>query len=117
MPRYSLLTELESSKLILDLLDTPLHQDLTRIIQHFTASVIYAIVYGKRLAEDTRDFEEIMEIADSFVKDCYPGAHMVDTFPFLDLLPDFLALWRKDAYRKRDWQLSVRSFLICDDMP
>ncbi|KLO06796.1 cytochrome P450 [Schizopora paradoxa] len=106
MPRYSLLTELESSKLVLDLLDTPLHEDLTRTIQHFTASVIYAIVYGRRLADGNKDFEEILEIADSFVKDCYPGAHLVDTFPFLDSLPDILALWRKEAYRKRDWQLS-----------
>lgn len=112
MPRYNLLTELESSKFVLNLLDTPRHDDLTRIVQRYTASVIYAIVYGKRLTDGNKDFDEIIEIADSFVKDCYPGAHLVDTFTFLDSLPDFLATWRKEAFRKREWHMSVRpSFL------
>jgi len=106
MHRYTLLTELESTKLVLKLLDTHLDEDWTTCIMRFTASIIYAIVYGKRLEDESKDFDEIIAIVTSFVKDCYPGAHLVDTFTFLDSLPDLLAPWRKEALRKRDWQMS-----------
>ncbi len=112
MHRYNLLTELESTKLVLKLLDSHSQEDWTTCVMRFTASVIYAIVYGKRLEDGSTDFDEIIAITTSFVKDCYPGAHLVDTFTFLDSLPDFLAPWRKEALRKRDWEMSVSRVLI-----
>ncbi len=99
-------------KLVLKLLDTHLDEDWTTCIMRFTASIIYAIVYGKRLGDESKDFDEIIAIVTSFVKDCYPGAHLVDMFTFLDSLPDLLAPWRKEALRKRDWQMSVSRIVI-----
>jgi hypothetical protein len=35
------------------------------------------------------------------------GAHLVDTFPILDNLPNFLAPWRAEANRKHDQEMDV----------
>ncbi|KLO13132.1 cytochrome P450 [Schizopora paradoxa] len=112
--RYEALQELESTKFLSDLLHDRWPGDLFKSASHFSASVIYLLAYGKRLKDDDKDLDELIEIMDGFVEDCYPGAHLVDTFPFLDYLPDFLAPWRKEALRKRDREMALFGRLADD---
>jgi len=51
---------------------------------------------------------------EGFVQDCYPGSHLVDTFPILDFLPGFLAPWRKQAFAKHDFEMKLYNRLVLE---
>ena len=79
----------------------------------YAASIIYSITYGKDFDKDGwDDFFSLIDIIEGFVRDCMPGAHLVDTFPILDLLPDFLAPWRQQAQKKHEKEMKVKLFSI-----
>jgi hypothetical protein len=88
----------ESGKLLHDILQDPCSP--WRNCQRYTASLVFHLTYGKRLSDDDRDLASINKILVNFIRDTYPGAHLVDAFPVLDLLPDFLAPWREEALQK-----------------
>jgi len=48
------------------------------------------------------------------MKDVYPGAYLVDSFPSLDLLPDFLARWRFTARANHVKELELYSSLALE---
>lgn len=81
-------------------------------MKRYAASIIFTLTYGKHLRDDDNDLRSVMDIMDSFTRDCAPGAHLVDTFPILDLLPDFLSPWRKDACRKYKKETEVQYKLV-----
>ena len=95
---YETIQEIESAKLVYEMLVRT--KDSTRNCQRYAASLVFHLSYGRRLADDDHDLVAIQEILDNFVRDTYPGAHLVDTLPVLDYLPDILAPWRALA-RKR----------------
>ena len=97
--------ELESVKLLNDLLRTP--ENFEHHCKRFSASLVYTLSYGKRLAEDG-DLEAILGVLRNFVRDTLPGAHLVDTFPILDLLPDILSPWRQAARKHHNEEIKVR---------
>ncbi len=39
-----------------------------------------------------------------------PGAHLVDAFPILDSLPDFMSPWRNEARKKHEYEMGVWTF-------
>ncbi|KAJ7350048.1 cytochrome P450 [Mycena albidolilacea] len=76
-----------------------------RHVPRFPASLVFALIFGRELEE--HDLAEVQKILADFVFDINPGAHLVDTFPMLDLLPDFLSPWRAEARRKHLRELAV----------
>lgn len=102
---YETIQELESMKLLYDMIIRP--SDASRHCQRFSASLVFHLAYGKRLGDDGADLDAVLEVLANFVRDTYPGAHLVDTFPVLDLLPDFLAPWRREARRKHEADMKV----------
>ncbi|OCH93179.1 cytochrome P450 [Obba rivulosa] len=85
---YETIQELESLKLLHDMLTRP--SDAGRHCQRYSASLAFYLAYGKRLGDDGADLDGVLNVLSNFTKDTYPGTHMVDTFPILDILPDFL---------------------------
>ena len=86
--------------------ETHLHSKL------YAASLVYTLAYGKDLNEEgLKELLAILDIVEAFILDCMPGAHLVDMFPVLDRLPDFLSPWRKEALKKHEYEMGVRSFL------
>lgn len=81
-------------------------------MKRYSASIIFTLAYGKHLRDDDEDLSMVMDINDSFAKDCAPGAHLVDTFPVLDFFPDFLSPWRKDARMKYKRESEVQEELV-----
>lgn len=75
--------------------------------KRFSASIVFSLAYGRRLPDDDKDLKAVENLLENFIHDCYPGAHLVDTFPILDKLPDFLAPWRAEALSKHDQELKV----------
>ncbi|KAG5638109.1 hypothetical protein H0H81_001787 [Sphagnurus paluster] len=64
-------------------------------ISRFSSSIIFALTYGGRITDN--DINDIITVLSNFIRNALPGAHLVDTFPLLDKLPDFLSPWRRQA--------------------
>lgn len=103
---YEAAQERESLRLLRYTLDKPEESYLNA--KRYSASIVYTLTYGKDLDDDGGDdLSAILDIVEGFIQDCYPGAHLVDTFPLLDFLPDILAPWRKQAFKKHDFEMKV----------
>ena len=76
--------------------------------KEYAASIVYMLSYGKDLKDGGEDLKTILDVVDGFVRDCMPGAHLVDTFPILDILPNILSPWRKEASDKHLFEMKVR---------
>jgi hypothetical protein len=98
--------ELESVKLLHDMLTRP--TEAPRHCKRFSASLVFHLNYGNRLADDDKDLQAVLQVLENFVRDTYPGSHLIDTFPSLDdILPDFLAPWRAEARKKHVEEMKV----------
>jgi hypothetical protein len=99
----------ESTKLLYDMMTRPKEMHLNT--KRYSASLVFRMSYGRRLSEDDADLKEVLEILDGFIEDCYPGTHLVDTFPMLDsqFIPDWIARWREEARLKHEREIKVRS--------
>ena len=107
---YEAIQDLESIRYIRDMLKFPNEADLNA--KRYAAALIFSLTYGKRLDDDDKDLDAVIEVLEDFIHDCYPGSHLVDTFPVLDKLPDFLSPWRKGAKKKhaRDSKVSYKVY-------
>ncbi|KZT28692.1 cytochrome P450 [Neolentinus lepideus HHB14362 ss-1] len=106
---YETIQELESIRLLHDMLTRPHEMELNT--KRFAAGNVFHLSYGRHLAHNDEDLKSVLGVLDGFIRDCYPGAHLVDIFPMLDRLPDFLSPWRIAALRKHDMEMkaSLRS--------
>lgn len=104
--KYEAMQELESLMLLHDFIARP--KEFTRHCHRFSASLVFTLSYGKRLGDDDKDLNDILNVVANFVKETYPGAHFVDMFPALDYLPDFLAPWRSRARANHVSEMKVR---------
>lgn len=66
-------------------------------------------MYARAFGSDGKDLRTLLGILESFVTDMHPRAYLVDTFPVLDYLPDFLAPWREKARKMHRVEVEVRS--------
>ncbi|THV03623.1 cytochrome P450 [Dendrothele bispora CBS 962.96] len=109
---YESMQELESAKLLSDILESPLNNDLH--CQRFAASMVFYLSYGKRLDDNGQDLAAISDVLKNFVRDTTPGAHLVDTITVLDYLPDVLAPWRKKALERHEMEVKLYTRLIME---
>ncbi|KAJ7307804.1 cytochrome P450 [Mycena albidolilacea] len=107
---YQTLQLTMSLRLLKDMAKAP--TEFFKHIPRFPASLVFALSFGRELKE--HDLAEVQKILADFVFDINPGAHLVDTFPMLDLLPDFLSPWRAEARRKRVRELALYGGLCVD---
>ncbi len=94
--------------------ETQLHGKL------YAASLVYALGYGKDLNDEgLKELFALLDVVEALIRDCMPGAHLVDMFPALDLLPDFISPWRNEARRKHEHEMGVYRWsclIICDQI-
>ncbi|THH10559.1 hypothetical protein EW146_g8337 [Bondarzewia mesenterica] len=109
---YESIQEIESAKLVHDMLVRS--EDSTRNCKRFSASLVFHLSYGKRLDDDDQDLVAIGNVLENFVRDTYPGAHLVDSLPILDYLPGFCAPWRSEARRKHDVEMKLYQRLVLE---
>ncbi|KLO19076.1 cytochrome P450 [Schizopora paradoxa] len=110
---YQAAQERESIRLLQNVLvmpsETQLHAKL------YAASLVYTLAYGKDLnKEGLKELFAILDVVEGFIRDCMPGAHLVDTFPTLDLLPDFMSPWRKEARKKHEYEMNLYGRLFLE---
>ncbi|KLO13195.1 cytochrome P450 [Schizopora paradoxa] len=110
---YEAAQERESLRLLNNILDKPSETHLHSKL--YAASLVYTLAYGKDLNEEgLKELLAILDIVEAFILDCMPGAHLVDMFPVLDRLPDFLSPWRKEALKKHEYEMGLYGRLFLE---
>ncbi|WQF86947.1 Putative cytochrome P450 [Colletotrichum destructivum] len=88
--KYNTLQEAEVGHFLLHLLDDP--DNLVEYIRREAGSLILKITYGYTAEAFKKDplLEMVGEMADNLINGAVPGAFLVDSFPFLRYLPDWV---------------------------
>ncbi|KAF2139113.1 uncharacterized protein K452DRAFT_197201, partial [Aplosporella prunicola CBS 121167] len=94
---YKPVQEAEAARLCRALLDVESPRGFERPLERFTASVVFAAAYGRRIdsleAKVLRDRFAFMRYASGLN---VPGKYAVEAFPWLKYVPAFLAPWKAD---------------------
>ena len=92
--KYQPIQDFESKQLLTELLETP--EDFYMHNRRYSASVIMTLTYGYRIPKwDHPLVGKIYQVLDSFTKISAPGAYIVDSFPSLAILPQWMTSdWR-----------------------
>ncbi|EJD42206.1 cytochrome P450 [Auricularia subglabra TFB-10046 SS5] len=109
---YEHIQERGTMKLLARLTNSPTDAYLS--IKHYAAETLMNLVYAREFGSDGADLRTLLGILESFVTDIHPRAHLVDTFPALDYLPDFMAPWRREARRKHAVEVEFYSRLLLE---
>ncbi|KAI9693320.1 MAG: hypothetical protein M1822_005316 [Bathelium mastoideum] len=98
---YKPTQEAEATRLctqLLDLSNNPSDRckwDWDRLFERFTASIVFCVAYGHRIdslnAQVIRQRFDFMHFSASLN---VPGAYLVESFPVLKYIPEFLAPWK-----------------------
>ncbi|KAH9909512.1 putative cytochrome P450 [Xylariomycetidae sp. FL2044] len=112
---YAPFQELESRQLLLDLLRNAggTGTECHRYFERTTASTILTLFYGFRIRSvDDDTLQAASALNEEFSKSVQPGAHLIDIFPFLKILPKMLSPWklRADPFFARLSNLHVGNF-------
>jgi cytochrome P450 len=99
---YQALQDLESKQVVLDFLS---HNEFKKNFHRYSASLTLALGYGKRMPlgsePEIKGIDEIM----STLNWAFTQAWLVDYFPFLNVLPKWLAPWKQTAEKIREREL------------
>lgn len=101
--------EQETTKLLAEIIASPpaptadASGTLKLQVKRYIASLIFTLTYGKKLADD-QNLMAVLQVLETILADATPGAHIVDTFPVLDKLPDWLSPWRRAAIAKHEFE-------------
>ncbi|KAF2084860.1 cytochrome P450 [Saccharata proteae CBS 121410] len=108
---YKPVQEAEASRLCFQLLGHA-HQ-FERMFERFTASVVFCVAYGHRIDSlDARVIRERFEFMRYSASLNVPGKYMVETFPVLKYVPDFLAPWKKEIKRNGKKEAAANMALV-----
>ncbi|GAB1211508.1 hypothetical protein ATERTT37_000623 [Aspergillus terreus] len=99
LDNYKPLQQAESARLCYQLLQ---HADRWEaLFDRLTASIVFAIAYGHRVDDFrspvVRQRLEFMQYSSSLN---VPGAYLVESFPILKYLPDWMAPWKAEIKRR-----------------
>jgi hypothetical protein len=89
---YRPFQDLESKKLIYDLLQSP--EKFALHNRRYSNSVIMSVVFGRRTMTEDADVEALFRTIDLFMSNQTPGKWIVDGYPQLAKLPKWLQWWR-----------------------
>ncbi|KAL4932108.1 cytochrome P450 [Aspergillus undulatus] len=99
LENYKALQEAESARLCFQLLNGA--DEFEALFDRLTASIVFAISYGHRVDDMrspvVRQRLEFMQYASSLN---VPGAYLVESFPALKYLPDWVAPWKAEIKRR-----------------
>ena len=110
---YEPVQEEESLRVVYDLVRDP--QNYERWFQRYSAGLIMRLAYGLEVYTGEEDFvKRILAVVHNVERVASPGAYLVDTFPILMRLPDFLAPFKREGKRLHREELDLFVGLIRD---
>lgn len=94
---YKDFQELESIQLLHEYLQTPEKWYLSN--QRYSNAVMLSVVFGRRAQLDDPQIAELFATSNEFLENLQPGYNLVDGYPQLAKLPQFLQWWRPRGER------------------
>ncbi|KAJ4374797.1 hypothetical protein N0V83_001873 [Neocucurbitaria cava] len=102
----------EASRLCCELLQSP--ENWEKLLERFTSSIVFCVAYGHRIdslnAEVIHQRFKFMHYSASLN---VPGKYMVESFPILKNVPDFLAPWKVEI-KKHGREEAVENMALVD---
>jgi cytochrome P450 len=93
-PTYMPEQKLEAIRVLRDIIREP--KDYQAIFECFSVGIGMRLMYGQRLESGHhRDCRTILDIVHELERVASPGAYLVDVFPWMVKIPDFLAPWKR----------------------
>lgn len=103
---YEPVQDYESKRLLGSLLKYPSAYE--KWFELYASSVVYRIGFGRWIETgDEPDFKRIIKVGKTVERVASPGAYLVDSFPVLNVLPSFLAPFKREAARLHAEELSL----------
>ena len=93
MPVFAPFQDVESRHLLYDYLKSPDMWFLAT--QRFANSVILSVVFGRRMQLEDPSIRELFDTSQELILALQPGANLVDSFTWLEKLPNPLQWWRR----------------------
>ncbi|KAL9115954.1 MAG: hypothetical protein Q9227_000322 [Pyrenula ochraceoflavens] len=110
-PNYEPIQELESLYCLRDFLREP--KEYERWFDRYAGGIILRLAYGKRITTGKEEFvQRIVKVNHNLERIASPGSYLVDTFPSLNLLPSFLAPWKREGARLHAEELDLFTSLL-----
>ena len=110
---YQPLQEDEALRAVHDLISTPV--DYEKIFNRYAASIIMRLAFGITLFTGEEEAaQRILNVDHELERVASPGAYLVDMFPSMMLLPDFLAPFKREGKRLHAEELDLFRSLITD---
>ncbi|KAJ9602494.1 hypothetical protein H2200_013037 [Cladophialophora chaetospira] len=110
---YEPMQEEESLRVVHDLIRTP--ADYERIFNRYAASVIMRLAFGITLFTGEEEAaQRILKVDHELERVASPGAYLVDMFPSMMYLPDFLAPFKREGKRLHAEELDLFRSLVTD---
>lgn len=92
---YYGIQDLECKQFLYEMLQ-PHTSEFPERFTRYTGSILFSLAYGMRLPTGQEpEIREILAVADDFVESIMSGVWIVDLFPVLNNLPNFLAPWKR----------------------
>ena len=109
---YEPTQELESVRMLTDLIRAP--KEYERWLMRYSAGLIFRIGFGRVLQDNDPLLDRIFRVVHQVERVASPGAYLVDTFPSLMYLPDFLAPFKRELNQLHAEELDVFRSLLED---
>ncbi|CAI6027363.1 unnamed protein product [Clonostachys chloroleuca] len=103
---YQPVQDYESKRMLSSLIDNPRKYD--KWFELYASGVVFRIGFGKWIETgEELEVKRIMEVNHNLERVASPGAYLVDSLPFLNMLPEALAPFKLEGRRLHDEELSL----------
>lgn len=111
--QYHATQELEATRAIVGLIREPKRYE--HWFQLFAAGIVFRLAFGKRIVTGEEEvLRKIVDVNHNLERVASPGAYLVDTFPILMKLPNFLAPFKRELNELHDREHSLFRGLLED---
>jgi cytochrome P450 len=103
---------LESARMLHDLVNKP--EEYEEWFMRYSSGLIFRIGFGKVMGNSNQMMKRIFGVVHSVERVASPGSYLVDTFPLLMYLPDWLAPFKRELKSLHAEELDVMRTLLND---
>jgi cytochrome P450 len=103
---------LESTRMLHDLIGKP--EEYEEWFMRYSSGLIFRVGFGKVMSKENRMMKRIFGVVHTVERVASPGAYLVDTFPALMYLPDFIAPFKRELKSLHAEELDVMRTLLND---
>ncbi|ORY08946.1 cytochrome P450 [Clohesyomyces aquaticus] len=100
----------ESSRLLRNMIREPAKYE--KWLELYAAGLVFRLAYGKVIESDDAELKAIQSVVHTVERIASPGQYLVDTFPILMKLPNFLAPFKRELKQLHKVELDMYRGLL-----